>query len=149
MSPRFQNINRPLSGPTTGEAIGTGLGILAGVMVLVIVGMVLASMAPALAHDFFLNGTKNPAGEWCCGAGDCGLVSKGSLRAVAGGYEVRGSIMYGEGATGNPADGQTHIEPLNEFWRYEDVMPSPDGQTWRCHRPDGSPRCRFTGPPGS
>lgn len=46
MSPRFQNISRPLPGPTNGEAIGTGLALLLGVIFLVIVVRVIASMMP-------------------------------------------------------------------------------------------------------
>ena len=89
MSRRFQNINRPLSGPTTGEAIGTGLGILAGVMVLVIVGMALASMAPALARDLGQWDNTSAISQWyralkqpdnpvmsCCGKADAYWADK-------------------------------------------------------------------------
>ncbi len=37
----------------------------------------------AFAHDMWISrGTyKNPAGEWCCGAEDCGVVSPGAVKA--------------------------------------------------------------------
>lgn len=101
------------------------------------------------AHDFMLNGTRSSAGEWCCGAEDCGMLSPGALHATRGGYSVRGTVTYGATVTGNPADGPTVIEHVNEFWPYQEILPSPDGAAWRCKRPDGSPRCKFSGPPGS
>ena len=41
----------------------------------------------AYAHDVWISrGTyKNPAGEWCCGAEDCGVVSPGAVKAGRGG----------------------------------------------------------------
>jgi hypothetical protein len=40
----------------------------------------------ALAHDVWISrGTyKNPAGEWCCGAEDCGVVSPNAVKAITG-----------------------------------------------------------------
>ena len=37
----------------------------------------------AFAHDIWINrgGLKNPAGEWCCGAEDCGVVSPKAVHA--------------------------------------------------------------------
>ena len=105
----------------------------------------------AFAHDMWINrGTyKNPAGEWCCGAEDCGVVSPGAVKAEKGGYSVVGAVTYGEGITGNPADGPTVNQDVNETIPYSQVLPSPDGAYWRCKRPDGSPRCFFAPPPGS
>ena len=46
----------------------------------------------ALAHDVWISrgGFRNPAGEWCCGADDCGVVSPGAVKAGTGGYSLRG-----------------------------------------------------------
>ena len=41
------------------------------------------SGSAAIAHDIWISrGTyKNPAGEWCCGAEDCGVVDKSAVHA--------------------------------------------------------------------
>ena len=105
----------------------------------------------ALAHDVWISrGTyKNPAGEWCCGAEDCGVVSPNSVKPITGGYSLRGDVTYGVGVTGNAADGPTRQENINETVPYSQSLPSPDGAYWRCKRPDGSPRCFFAPKPGS
>jgi hypothetical protein len=105
----------------------------------------------ALAHDVWISrGTyKNPAGEWCCGAEDCGVVAPSAVKAGIGGYSLRGSVTYGMGVTGNESDGPTRQENVNETVPYSQSLPSPDGAYWRCKRPDGSPRCFFAPPPGS
>jgi hypothetical protein len=105
----------------------------------------------ALAHDVWISrGTyKNPAGEWCCGAEDCGVVSPNAVKAITGAYSLRGDVTYGVGATGNAADGPTRHENVNETVPYSQTLPSPDGAYWRCKRPDGSPRCFFAPKPGS
>jgi len=105
----------------------------------------------ALAHDVWISrGTyKNPAGEWCCGADDCGVVSPEAVKAISGGYSLRGDVTYGVGVTGNTADGPTRQENINETVPYSMSLPSPDGAYWRCKRPDGSPRCFFAPKPGS
>ena len=53
----------------------------------------------ALAHDVWISrgAYKNPAGEWCCGAEDCGVVSPGAVKAGIGGYSLRGPVTYGVG----------------------------------------------------
>ena len=106
--------------------------------------------AAALAHDVWISrGTyKNHAGEWCCGAEDCGVVSKDAVKAGSGGYSLRGPVTYGMGVTGNERDGPTHQENVNEIVPYSQSLPSPDGAYWRCKRPDGSLR-RFAPPPGT
>ena len=103
----------------------------------------------ALAHDLWISrGTyKNPAGEWCCGANDCGVVSASAVKPIVGGYSLRGDVTYGVGVTGNAQDGPTHSEPINEIVPYSQSLPSPDGAYWRCKRPDGSPRCFFAPKP--
>ena len=100
--------------------------------------------AGALAHDSWISrgALKNPAGEWCCGAGDCGVMVKGGATPVSGGYQVD--------ATFRILDGETAREVrVREFWPYRETLPSPDGAFWRCERPDGSRRCAFAPPPGS
>jgi hypothetical protein len=110
----------------------------------------------AFAHDSWISrgGLKNQAGEWCCGAEDCGVVSPSAVRAMRGGYSVIGTVTYGTAATGNvttgsAAAGAAHQENVNEMVPYSQSLPSPDGAYWRCKRPDGSPRCFFAPPPGS
>ncbi len=102
----------------------------------------------ALAHDLWISrqSYRNPAGEWCCGAEDCGIVSSEAVKTVKGGYSLRGPVTYGMGATGNEADGPTRSEQLNEIVPYSQTLPSPDGAYWRCKRPDGTPRCFFAPP---
>jgi hypothetical protein len=109
------------------------------------------SSSAALAHDIWIsNGSyKNPAGEWCCGANDCGVVAPNAVHTSTGGYSVVGAVTYGEGITGNPADGPTVNQNVNETIPYSQALPSPDGAYWRCKRPDGSPRCFFAPKPGS
>jgi hypothetical protein len=118
--------------------------------VVALLGLVMMNSA-AIAHDIWINkgNYKNPAGEWCCGAEDCGVIAPGAVKGGAGGYSVRGPITYGVGATGNEADGPTRTEQLNETIPYSQAQPSPDGAYWRCKRPDGTPRCFFAPPSGS
>ncbi len=53
----------------------------------------------AFAHDIWISrgAYKNPAGEWCCGAEDCGVVSPNAVQASTGGYSLRGAVTYGVG----------------------------------------------------
>jgi hypothetical protein len=95
----------------------------------------------AIAHDVWISrgNYRNPAGEWCCGAEDCGVVAPNAVKTTAGGYSLRGPVTYGP----------THQENVNEVVPYSQSLPSPDGAYWRCKRPDGTPRCFFAPPPGS
>jgi hypothetical protein len=117
---------------------------------LLVLALSLSSFA-AFAHDVWISrgSYKNPAGEWCCGAEDCGVVSPDSVRVVTGGYSLRGDVTYGVGVTGNTADEPTRQENVNETVPYSQSLPSPDGAFWRRRRPDGSPRCFFAPKPGS
>jgi hypothetical protein len=105
----------------------------------------------SFAHDAPISrgGYRNLAGEWCCGAGDCGVVSADDVKTSTGGYSLRGPVTYGASATGNESDGPTWKEDVNEVVPYSKALPSPDGAYWRCKRPDGSPRCFFAPPSGS
>lgn len=109
------------------------------------------ALRPAAAHDLWIakGGLKNAAGEWCCGAEDCGVVDANGVRVTPRGYAVRGGVTYGEGATGNPAHGPTWREQIDETIPFGKSLPSPDGAYWRCKRPDGSMRCFFAPPSGS
>lgn len=69
---------------------------------------------------------QNPAGEWCCGPGDCFIMAP--VRITSAGYFL-------------PQTGETIP--------YAEAQPSPDGQFWRCKRPDGSRRCFFAPPPST
>lgn len=108
-------------------------------------------ISTTFAHDAWISrGTyKNPAGEWCCGAEDCGVVSPDAVKALKGGYSVVGTVTYGEAITGNKSDGPTRQDNVNEVVPYSQSLPSPDGAYWRCKRPDGSQRCFFAPPPGT
>ena len=66
----------------------------------------------AFAHDSWISrgGLKNQAGEWCCGAEDCGVVSPSAVRAMRGGYSVVGTVTYGTAATGNATTGSASAQ---------------------------------------
>lgn len=103
------------------------------------------------AHDSWVSsgGYRSPIGEWCCGAGDCGVRVAGAVKAVLGGYEVDADFRI-EGFPDQRNDGgkgQPYVEHVKEFVPYNQAQPSPDGEFWRCKRPDGSLRCFFA-PPG-
>lgn len=127
---------------------------------IVIVSIALAILAAAFfvmltsavqAHDIWINRLrlKNPAGEWCCGARDCGIVASNAVVAGRDGYRVNGFVAYGSSITKNKLDGKLSYERIRETVPYHQVQPSPDGAYWRCKRPDGSRRCFFAPPPGS
>lgn len=105
----------------------------------VLVAALLASCVPALAHDSWISrgGLRNAAGEWCCGAGDCFELSAEQVRTGRGGYVIGGKSVVA---------GKDKI--FTEIVPYSESQPSPDGQFWRCQRPDGSRRCFFS-PPNS
>ena len=79
------------------------------------------------AHDSWISrgGHRNAAGEWCCGEGDCFVIPGNQVNVTSAGYR----LVNGE------------VVPFNE------AQPSPDGEYWRCKRPDGSRRCFFAPPP--
>lgn len=97
--------------------------------------LILLALIPsfAQAHDSWISkgGLRNGVGEWCCGEGDC-FVMKG-VQTQRDGYFVP-SIPNGINAEAVP---------------FSQSQPSPDGQFWRCKRPDGTRRCFFAPPPGS
>ena len=88
---------------------------------------VLFVASDALAHDSWISrgGLRNPAGEWCCGEGDCFVVPNAQVSVSQAGYRLF----------------STETVPFSE------AQPSPDGAYWRCKRPDGSRRCFFAPPP--
>lgn len=133
--------------PHEANKVTLGNALLAGACVCIIYFAFL--LGPALGHDFMLNGTRSPTGEWCCGAEDCGLVDPKAVHAVKGGYSVVGTVTYGAVVTGNKLDGPTTTDQVNETIPYSQALPSPNGAFWRCKRPDGTPRCFFAPPPGS
>lgn len=102
--------------------------------------LTLLLISPAIAHDFWINGKRNGAGEWCCGAGDCALMDPKSVAATSRGYVVNG---WGT------IEGSKVREFYHESVPEPEAMPSPDGQFWRCKRPDGSRRCFFAPPPNT
>jgi len=94
----------------------------------------------ALAHDNWLSKQRSPAGEWCCGVGDCAVMDPKSVTLTSRGYWLNGwGTIAGSG--------------LREFYREgvpePEAMPSPDGAYWRCKRPDGTRRCFFSPPPNT
>jgi hypothetical protein len=90
-------------------------------------GAVLFVASDVLAHDSWISrgGLRNPAGEWCCGEGDCFVVPNAQVSVSQAGYRLF----------------STETVPFSE------AQPSPDGAYWRCKRPDGSRRCFFAPPP--
>ena len=90
-------------------------------------GAALVIASDALAHDSWISrgGLRNPAGEWCCGEGDCFVVPNAQVSVSTAGYRLF----------------STETVPFSE------TQPSPDGAYWRCKRPDGTRRCFFAPPP--
>ncbi len=81
------------------------------------------------AHDSWIygGGYRNPAGEWCCGEGDCFIIPREQVKMSGDGY-----LIFG-----------------NEKIPFTEAQPSPDGAFWRCKRPDGTRRCFFAPPPST
>jgi hypothetical protein len=100
-------------------------GLLARLLVIV---ASVAIVSPAIAHDSWIsrNALRNAAGEWCCGEGDCFVVPGNQVNVTPAGYRLM---------------------PNGEIVPYHEAQPSPDGEYWRCKRPDGSRRCFFAPPP--
>lgn len=95
---------------------------------------------PAMGHDLWINGTRNGAGEWCCGAGDCAVMDPDTVGLTSRGYEVNGA---------GTISGTGQRELYREIVPEQEAMPSPDGAYWRCKRPDGTRRCFFVPPPNT
>jgi hypothetical protein len=93
---------------------------------LFVVGVLVTVTSQTLAHDSWISrgALRNAAGEWCCGEGDCFVVPGNQVNVTPAGYR----LVNGE------------IVPFHE------AQPSPDGEYWRCKRPDGSRRCFFAPP---
>ena len=105
---------------------------------LVFAGLALV-IPDTLAHDSWISrgGHRNAAGEWCCGEGDCFVIPGDRIVVTAGGYAITTQTATTGGASA------VEVIPFSE------AQPSPDGQYWRCKRPDGSRRCFFAPPPNS
>lgn len=97
------------------------------------------ALASAHAHDSWINGGgyRNGAGEWCCGMGDCFIVPKENVGINGRAYVLTRGPIAGMGPT--------FIEEVP----FSEAQPSPDGEFWRCRRPDGSRRCFFAPPPST
>jgi hypothetical protein len=95
---------------------------------LIAVLALLTLASQTLAHDSWISrgALRNAAGEWCCGEGDCFVVPGNQVHVTAGGYRLSSS---------------------SETVPFSEAQPSPDGEFWRCKRPDGSRRCFFAPPP--
>jgi hypothetical protein len=76
-------------------------------------------------------------GEWCCGAGDCFIVPKERVMMTGEGYVVIQGPLAGVGPQ------------FHEVVPFSEAQPSPDGEFWRCRRPNGSRRCFFAPPPST
>jgi hypothetical protein len=102
----------------------------------------LAIAVPALAHDSWINrgsfkGKGQADGEWCCGEGDCFVVPKERIMMTGEGYVIVHGPLAGIGPQ------------LYEAVPFSEAQPSPDGEFWRCTRPDGTRRCFFAPPPST
>ena len=93
----------------------------------------------SLAHDSWISrgNHRNGAGEWCCGAGDCFIVPKERVMTTGEGYVVIHGPLAGVGPQ------------FHEAVPFSEAQPSPDGEFWRCRRPNGSRRCFFAPPPST
>ena len=105
---------------------------------LVFAGLVLV-IPDTLAHDSWISrgGHRNAAGEWCCGEGDCFVVPKERIMMTGEGYVIIHGPLAGIGPS------------MYESVPFAEAQPSPDGEFWRCKRPDGSRRCFFAPPPST
>ena len=92
-----------------------------------------------LAHDSWISrgDHRNAAGEWCCGEGDCFVVPKERVMMTGEGYVIIHGPLAGIGPS------------MYEAVPFSEAQPSPDGEFWRCKRPDGSRRCFFAPPPST
>lgn len=88
------------------------------------------------AHEHPINGKRNASGEWCCGEGDCFVIDPRRVSINKTDY-----VIWPEEANADRYFSKVEIIPER------DAMPSPDGQYWRCKRPDGSRRCFFAPQP--
>ena len=107
---------------------------------LIAIGLLIAS--PASAHDSWISAHqwRSPAGEYCCGTGDCGQVvdPERAVTTSADGYHINGKVLIdGWSPEGNQVVGVDATIP------YSQKLPSPDGKYWFCKRADGTPRCFF------
>lgn len=92
----------------------------------------------APAHDSWINrggftGKGQGANELCCGENDCFVIPSAGVRIGSNGFELLSIVGIG----------------VIETVPYSEAQPSPDGQYWRCRRPDGTRRCFFAPPPGT
>lgn len=119
--------------------------ILIALGLLLLAPLLLYPLARAEAHDSWISrgGLRNPAGEWCCGDGDCALMDPKTVTSTSRGYHFNGIGRI------NPGSSTETVETYDELIREREIQPSPDGAYWRCKRPDGSRRCVFGPPPGS
>jgi hypothetical protein len=86
---------------------------------------ILSFTIPVLGDDSWINrgGFRGPQnGEWCCGANDCFVVPSSAEKVGQYGFE---------------------LSSTREVVPYKEVLPSADGQYWRCRRPNGTRRCFF------
>ena len=107
------------------------LALVVATLVFVVVG--------TSAHDSWISrgGHRNAAGEWCCGEGDCFVIPKERIMMTGEGYVVILGPLAGIGPQ------------MDEAVPFSEAQPSPDGEFWRCKRPDGSRRCFFAPPPST
>src|SRR5215831_996138 len=91
-----------------------------GLFLLLAASLSFGSMA--LAHDSWISRGlfRNANGEFCCGQVDCFVIPKERV--------VMGPVQH-------------------EAIPFSEAQPSPDGEFWRCRRPDGSRRCFFAPTP--
>jgi hypothetical protein len=105
-------------------------------LVLAFATLVLA-IPDTLAHDSWISrgGYRSPTNnEWCCGEGDCFVIPKERVMMTGKGYVIIHGPLAGIGPQ------------LYEAVPFSEAQPSPDGEFWRCKRPDGSRRCFFAPP---
>lgn len=88
-----------------------------------------STLVSATGHESWISKGKfkNGANEWCCGDIDCVVIPESRVHPNGVGYDL--------------------ILDRTETVPYPEVLPSQDGQYWRCHRSDGSRRCFFAPQP--
>jgi hypothetical protein len=99
-------------------------------LVALVLSFSIGAFVSASGHESWISKGKfkNAANEWCCGDIDCVVIPESHVLPNGIGYDL--------------------ILDRTETVPYPEVLPSQDGQYWRCHRSDGSRRCFFAPQPG-
>jgi hypothetical protein len=105
----------------------TRTGVVSRLVLAALVAAATLSLASAHGPAEWIQkgGYRNAAGELCCGERDCFELAAGDVSVTATGY---------------------FVHSIRETVPFNEALPSPDGQYWRCQW-GGSRKCFFAPPP--